>query len=1069
MADQEDQAAKAAHAKAAMQAMMDDLGLERIEELAKDDGRGPRRRHNDFERRPFHPPPQTVHKKGGPIEPAALMYQNAVKMGIFNDDDAKGVEGLDTLNDGQSHRRKNEPIPYAISSRHNPSQQAAPNGKTHHLVNTIDNLLHKNPKYDPLHPSYRRDNNTSKRPTQPLPQGSRIGSLGGLLPPGGEIKRWEPHAKQPNGNVANAEMPGAGRGRGAPAQRPLHQALPVHLEAGRGCGAPRARGPDISVVMPARAVSSVQQTLAPPAQTTQRAASSTVGTSSFLPPHLRPKATTASEQPRAPAPVLRNQPIVQNVDIGQATQQKILPPHLRPPPSKKDNASASSTTPGSRLTQKISPLPASQTFLGMEVIILQQVGADNAKVPGRVAIYELAEKPFCLWELVVDEKKVTRADIRELLAPFVSGSTVYVRRQNKAEPKGQVRSSQLRFENIPTALYFEQELKLRQKQYSQSAEPILSETSEAATQLEGTNVADVAKPPAPAVASPVPRQEDVPSKTGTLIDFSAEQPERPSSRSDELVGLNYSVEKATTADPSIDAAIGQRDHEEEPEEQVEELEEGEILDSVSEGVEPEARPLSQDEDTKATKAALLDLKATEEVPLGENLSQASLRILSHITDAEYNDMWQTSANLFNMLGSVDTLSVDMPLEKFVALQTACLCLMRDDEFMNLSRDDHKEQRKILAVVYTNVLHATSRITRSAGDILDLRDTARSCPAEVHEVNKLTKDWFQKHPRPKSSSIPAAPYNSDIFAKNAAETEKFLYANGQRAEPKPPSQQTAPAYELSAALKDGIPKPGSSPAQASTHSADVGNQKQPARGLPAANLNYVKRSQQVSKTLPLPLADKTNSLTKPTETGESSRTGNRQLAPEEEKPTRRGLTPAALNLPPHLRGVSSGRTVSEKAQTPNKDMGLSAPIASRQSPSPDLPAAYVTSNSPAIEQAGSMVPRSVPQQPGKSSANEWTTVKSKKGLSSSRWADSALGSSTFSSSGANRNIESGGGPNFFGNSFGLDGAQDEPSQTASWEATHNRSDTVDTNHSSQSEMSLLAKTLGSFHVNGRRGS
>ncbi|KAK6069093.1 hypothetical protein SCUP234_10883 [Seiridium cupressi] len=88
-----------------VEAMMNDLGRDRMEELAKDDGRDGRRLRFPMQsiHGPAKPPEQQPQAPRTLKNEAAKGWNIAVSSGAFRDDDSRGVDGLDTIADGRLH------------------------------------------------------------------------------------------------------------------------------------------------------------------------------------------------------------------------------------------------------------------------------------------------------------------------------------------------------------------------------------------------------------------------------------------------------------------------------------------------------------------------------------------------------------------------------------------------------------------------------------------------------------------------------------------------------------------------------------------------------------------------------------------------------------------------------------------------------------------------------------------------------------------------------------------------------------------------------------------------------
>ncbi|KAH9906927.1 hypothetical protein F4778DRAFT_778356 [Xylariomycetidae sp. FL2044] len=98
-------------ADAVFAAMMDDLGDQRLEDLATDDGRK-RRRHPDH---PIAPAPVPKRRVAASSSAQATISSGAKawKAAVFDDDDSKGVQNLEAISDGNLARFNREKDLYA--------------------------------------------------------------------------------------------------------------------------------------------------------------------------------------------------------------------------------------------------------------------------------------------------------------------------------------------------------------------------------------------------------------------------------------------------------------------------------------------------------------------------------------------------------------------------------------------------------------------------------------------------------------------------------------------------------------------------------------------------------------------------------------------------------------------------------------------------------------------------------------------------------------------------------------------------------------------------------------------
>ncbi|KAI1394331.1 uncharacterized protein F4822DRAFT_424809 [Hypoxylon trugodes] len=153
--------------RAIRDAMMADLGNSRLEELATDGV--------ESQSRPRLPAAQ----QGGQhaVNPAAANWTSAWAEGIFDDEDARAVRGLDPLDGGNAHRLNRA----ATGQKGGASDRKA----IHVMVGSA--MVNVVPRYDPRMPGYSKG-----RRNQNADNGFTRSSLGGLVPPGASVKRWGP-------------------------------------------------------------------------------------------------------------------------------------------------------------------------------------------------------------------------------------------------------------------------------------------------------------------------------------------------------------------------------------------------------------------------------------------------------------------------------------------------------------------------------------------------------------------------------------------------------------------------------------------------------------------------------------------------------------------------------------------------------------------------------------------------------------------------------------------------------------------------------------------------------------
>ncbi|KAI0836683.1 hypothetical protein F5Y06DRAFT_298369 [Hypoxylon sp. FL0890] len=840
-------------------AMMYDLGDHRLEELATDGDDGRSRRHQNFQAE--HRPAPMQQRRDGPIHPAVSRWTNAISEGVFDDDDARAVRGLDTLDNGNAHRRgatSNIPTNVGEQNRRiqNPQHEQA-HGAVHREIR-------QTPRYNPAKPGYPTGHTTSKprRFGKPLDQGLREALLGGLIPPGGEVKRWDPSG--PTHPTATDNTPGIGRGagrgvgRGVPITGP-QQAQPEF--GGRGRGAPqRLQQPSFRAVRPGHSHASATTRQSPeahnpatkvpiPRPSTTRPP--TAGPSTILSPTTGP----LTARPTAAGPSTTRSPIagpsttrpkvmnskatnIPSVAVSQhdtgvtsgisggmsgrvpeqtsGSGAKIsgiytveqpnqsgssnLPPHLRRTPRQTPPQATESVPTISSQQVQISGNGQTQSAVHPElgkVIFREEVRAvlevgKGQYMPGQISLYENTHEGTVIWEISITDGRVLRGDIRSCLPAYSYLSTTHLRRLDGLG--SEVRSSQIKFRNIPTASMFDELVNRHRIRLDDHTKPKLKETltekscpvqpsrhshvdldgeaTDSAVHDQGFNtnqaktyVLEGSETVPPATISPQP-SGGARDSTEDLIDFSPpESVSGAQSDSDELGGPHHQI--LPTTQPLAIPTDPRTPQGEPP--SVESNEDsspvalgGQVLVTQSEDASPS--PTIQDErnfDTQATVLALSDLNIIESIPLAHNMSQNSLRMLSTLTGQEYERMTTESRAIVQLLESREASPIVGWL-KPTALQIAATQLMRRDNFRALEWD---EQKKVCAVVYANVLHGDTPIIRSVGEMMNLRSFARPCPDVVRKFNN---EFGCSLTHPSSSRISA---RSPLPASRDAEVQR----------------------------------------------------------------------------------------------------------------------------------------------------------------------------------------------------------------------------------------------------------------------------------------------------------
>ncbi|TGJ82876.1 hypothetical protein E0Z10_g5879 [Xylaria hypoxylon] len=820
-------------------AMMDDLGNHRIEEFARDDEPVPRHRlassvNASSRTRPAPPRNSGAHRNG-----LSEMYHAAIKDGHFDDDDAAGVKGLDPLDGGNAHRLERT--------------TRQPFGQLRNVVQAYNATgTPKRPKYDPCQPTYRKDKlksmdpNTkypprvSHRPDASTRAASRVSSLGGIGPDGGEIKRWDSGRPANTACRVDRLTPNRPVGRGSPVSSPkTFPSVQSAQTAGRGHGRgePPPNSSDISqnALQKPHMVGWGRGRLSHPGKSAVNGS--------------RPVGATASEpQPQRSASLSQASPI----DLASKAAPKICreaseaghswtPPHLR-----KTSRSQSADSQGPNISRRASPqlrqvateatvldrvktvskitrLDARAIFLEDNVWVLEQYGAENKPVSGRVVIYELLDAPVGVWELTLEgNKKVTRGDVRELLEGLTYGSLAYLRRH----PQGsQVRSTPLRFSDIGGANNFVNEVNLRRDQYASSSEAIHTETSVELSQAQCTvppkmTVELVEKathgavvksietsgpkldtpsfkslqpkqltpqkliPEEPKLAEPtveyIPHHAKPRSSTPPISLFIAKgrsTPPKATGGNDEWMGSGWSDKDLMSFSP-------------EPPDTSSRSDELAVLNYT--------QPVAADSCTIGEAGKLTGLEYEEQLDARERISgfvteneheaeKGRMRMcaaekatkalrdikvidgVDELSSACLEVPWGISTDYTTLIQRSTLLSIalDTPSPN-AAFVTTLLHLVEVDQFLKLSRDD---QKRALAYVHTIVRHGNSPIVRSEKEILALRSGQEVCPEAIKELNAFIKGGRQGQP------VSQPTYRPKINPERVSDNHVFLYGPG----------------------------------------------------------------------------------------------------------------------------------------------------------------------------------------------------------------------------------------------------------------------------------------------------
>ncbi|KAI1274571.1 hypothetical protein F5Y07DRAFT_401259 [Xylaria sp. FL0933] len=767
-----------------LDAMMDDLGNNRMEELAQDD-RTSHRRQASAAVATGHAGSGHPRQSGGRRNALAAMYHEAIEEGKFDDCDAAAVKDLDPLDNGNAHRiNRYAPEPPRKSHAEAPGYKALLNAQTTKF----------DPKYDPSQAGYARKSRL--RNMDPNANHSRVASLGGIGPEGSEIKRWNPGPPM-NGikNVDNRATPAAGRGRPV-----LSRSNPPLLPA-QGPG-PR-HGTKAQLPSPPQTIQNGHQTpnncaqgvpgkghdkSIQPLPTPMKVVNVTTTTPLALHVSSPPERPRLSSLPQTTPAESASKHETSGKENSSGRSSSWVPPHLRNP--SKDQAAASQSPAISRQSSppprqlsteatvpsdskhipKIVHLEAQQIFFEDNVYTREYFsGANNELTKGRLAIYELLHSPVCVWELTIEDKgKVIRGDIRELLELLPNGSETYLRR---FPGSGKVRSNPVRFSSIAEAQKFISEANFCRDQYATSSESKYTETtvnlSPAVSTTTCKSTVEPAKKTAAGAAVPVANgnynQMKSGSSNGDLLGFShgaVNETSGPKDRAKPSFNQSIADTRELPTSEHVDPEqqtfnFGQSlidTRETLPEEQtstfsqsmadLRELVPAEQEDSEKQNSSSGQSPVdthemppagqvdSEEEQTfklasedgrkVETVKALRNIEAIEAINV-DNQSEASMAFLYGIK--EYT-------HLMIQRSTLSSIALGTPY-KTAAFGTTLVHLVEKQEFLELSRDD---QMKSLALAYAIVRHGDSPIIRSQEEIFSFRSGEEACPEAVKEFN-----------------------------------------------------------------------------------------------------------------------------------------------------------------------------------------------------------------------------------------------------------------------------------------------------------------------------------------------
>ncbi|KAI1490266.1 hypothetical protein F5X96DRAFT_669910 [Biscogniauxia mediterranea] len=680
-------------------AMMADLGLERVEVLARDDA-------DIAAHRPSAEPTQAL--ASGPIEPSnplASAYHDAIQQGAFDDDDSRAVRHLDPLDGGNAHRLNRSRHPRHGNQRSTPV------------------FARRIRRYDPFNPGFR----ARPRPTTVIrmPDGNQaVGSLGGLIPPGGAVRRW---SYDRPGGLAKHPFQLSARTR---SPITVKKALSNGNHAKTWVSAKDTPSPSKLPLTGIASMGDVSKS-----QQTSRAPSSNV-VDTVTPQSIPKNLTTTSP------------------DLSENTQ--------------KYQAEGNNTRNAiEKNAWKKTLYPSREIFFEAECV--KMVGPP---IQSWVCIYELSDKRACHLELHTMGGSVIYEDICQLPELKIDGQNVFSYHQNKSGLDNAPCTNILRFDSNSLAKHFAEEVQRRTSQFTESDELIhmghidppmqdgdisTDRSEEAHAESDGSSTSSRITSSKQVTSDAIPSQLIRPPcqapEVESLIDIGGDQLTEPYGPAptpgygryhEDLEGLQYHFSAKNT--PTSYYANGSE----------------EVLGGNHEGM------------CLRYSVICPDIASIDTVPAGEELSMESLSILSRVKSESYRDMILASKTLANVVNDVMSAPEDSPASTFAAAQIASLHLAKDQEFGALSKS---EKNRVIAVVYRNILNGLSgKITWSSRELLGFCPSQKAaCPNEVSEVNAMNEKWWEQRRKSPSSPQPL-PYSPSMVQKNSKQNAKFLFGN-----------------------------------------------------------------------------------------------------------------------------------------------------------------------------------------------------------------------------------------------------------------------------------------------------
>ncbi|KAI1087799.1 hypothetical protein F5B19DRAFT_499627 [Rostrohypoxylon terebratum] len=729
-------------------AMMDDLGNNRLEQLATDDSTRDRRRT-------FVPRQQLSSQQHAVENPGASRWKKAIENGAFDDTDYRGVKGLDSIESGNAHRR----------NRETSSSQT----------------------YDPANPLGRRGNpgrmytptGQNQHSTLPVPGIGRGRGFGVPVPARGSTYGY-PQSQ--------------GRGYGASPTRNNQTITTNERKRGLASNAPQG----LSSMRPRPSSLTISKE---PSLMVSRHGARDTSAMGVVPPNNAAKQLSSRKVPLRESNVADGA----NKQVGGGT--KPPPPHPQykyAPVNKKVESTPSGPQlheqrkNGENVSRNIAessagiPSPSNKNEILYEYLTAQ-IGLVDGKprqsVPSTITLYVKPNIDTIFWEIKTENARL-RGDIRYCIGPLVTARTVYFRRQ---EGTADVQNCYVSFSSHAEAEDFVVKMEqLRQRHLNYRGE-IFKETFEKLQEPEESSTKknpSVPEPPKTEVRGKAVAEDlasisnaKSPEESPAISDVCQKQNENMIPASDDLQSIPPKIPPSTVR--SQDSTRPTRGNTSKHKDDAEHINHNEHM-------------TQSDFNTSILGHSV---ESIEKVPAGRYLSCESLRILATITNEDYDIMKkqyqsgvdQDSRTVSQSTSRLSSQAMDMR-QKRIALGVVAKWMKSDSRFASLR---FGEQKQVCAVAYTNVRRG-KKIIRSVDQLLELRPRITRCPQEVAQFNTfwkligLSKQHHFDHPLadwgPKSEGVPEKLTEADETKKRSieerarrAEAEKKRVEEENRAE------------------------------------------------------------------------------------------------------------------------------------------------------------------------------------------------------------------------------------------------------------------------------------------------